>query len=510
MKKTTRWARCAMAWALLAAMIFGAAACSGGDNGGGGAQSGAAVTEAGATVADTSAAVAETKREETRDTLPELNFNGLVVGVDFPESHGGKADQIDWALEDTGDVVSAAVYNRQVSVEDRLNVKFKIEWSQKVTAYENAVRTDVTSGTGTWDILYGPQSVAAKLVTEGIYLDMADAKYIDYDQPWWDGKVLDEMTVHGRRYMLTGDVSLSMLSYISCYYFNKDQWEAVTGKKDNDLYQLVLDGKWTMDALGEYCAASYKDVNGDGKKDENDTFGTGTVTASTTDHMTFDSGIRFITFNKSGIPELTMNNERTVLYAEKLCKLFYDNPGVLVFPSTQDVLRITLPGKFMNNELTFMSGYYYSASLLREMKGDYGIIPYPKLDEKEPSYHALFHNSTQLISVPVTCKKGDEISACIEAIAAENYRTVTPAYYDVALKAKYTRDQISGQIIDLIHDGITTDFAYVYSSALGGAGLIMRTVAEKNDPNFASLYASNEASYKQKLTDLIAAFEKVG
>ena len=481
--------------------------------GGGGTAEAADTGDAGgannvqATAAETTAA--ETDRSETKDSLPALDFKGATVGVNFPESHGGKADQIDWATEDTGDVVASAVYQRQISVEERLNVKFDIDWSLTTKNYKTTVQTDITSGAGTWDLLYGPQSIAATLVTEGMYLDLAKAKYIDYAQPWWFAEVLDEMTVGGKRFMLTGDVSLSMLSYMSCYYFNKEQWESVTGKKDTDLYELVLAGNWTYDKLGEYCKMSYKDTNGNGAYDDTDTYGTGVVCSSTCDHMTFDSGLKFTSFDNKGVPSLAMNNERTILFTEKMCDLFYNNPGVRIFPATQDVLRITIPNKLMNNELTFMSGYYYSSTLLRDMKADYGIIPYPKLDDNVKQYYSLFHNSTQLISIPVTCKQTDTVTACIEAIAAENYRTVTPAYYEVALKSKYTRDEISGQIIDLIRDGMTTDFVYIYAAVLQNAGLVMRDLAAKNDKNFASFYKTNESAYQSKLADLIAAFQKV-
>ncbi len=447
-------------------------------------------------------------RDKTPDTLPaDLDFGGETIGVMFPQSHGGTADQIDWAAEDTGDLVVSAVYNRQSSVEERLNVKFDVISGDTVSGWADKVRSEVMAGGGAYDLVWGPQSVTTPLLLDGLYLDLSDAKYIDYSQPWWNTALMDEFTVGGRRPLLAGDISLSILSYTSCIYFNKEAFSSITGRTDNDLYQLVLDGRWTMDQLAEYCKLCYRDVNGDTTYDDADQYGMGAVTASTTDHMTYDAGIRCTTRGKDGVPVFTMNNEQTVKYADKLYNLLYNNPGVHVYKATQDTLRITLPNKLMNGEVAFMCGYFYSASLLRDMKTDYGIIPYPKLDETIDHYGALVHDSAMLVSVPVTCDCKDAVMAAIEAIAAENYRTVTPAYYEVALKTKYVRDDISGQIIDMIHDACTTDFAYVHNNNLNSIGHIMRQLAEAKSADFASTYAKLLPAAEESLAKLVRVFE---
>ena len=290
-------------------------------------------------------------------------------------------------------------------------------------------------------------------------------------------------------------------------YFNKPQFEKISGESSDDLYTTVLDGKWTMDVLAEYCKKSYHDLNGNSTPDDDDQYGMGAVTASTTDHMTFDSGIRFAEWDKSGKPSLTIVTEKSVTFAEKLYSLFYENEGVRVYPAVQDSLRIVIPNKLMGDQMTFMCGYFYSADLLRDMKADYGIIPYPKLDETIDGYKSLVHNSAMLISVPVTCDKTDAVYAAIEALGAEGYRTVTPAYYEVALKTKYIRDDISGQIVDMIHDACTTDFTYVFGGNLSSAGTIMRQLMTKKTDDLSSMWASIEAAAEAGLESLIETFE---
>ncbi len=439
------------------------------------------------------------------DSRPDnLDFGGITIKVLFPESHGGKADQIDWVDEDDGDLVNSALFARRTKVEERLKVKFEVDYSLGVNAWADPLKNSILADDKAWDVVWGNQSNTTALAVEGLYLDLSDANYLDFDKPWWNTGFMDEISIGKSRYFLAGDISLSMLSYMSCMYFHKDRFETISGETADDLYKTVLDGGWTMDKLAEYCRKSYSDLNGNSEADADDAYGMGAVTASTVDHMTFDSGVRFTKRDKNGIPSMDVVNERSVDFVKKLYSLFYENEGVRVYPPEQTSLRVDIPNKLINGEMTFMCGYFYSASLLRDMKADYGIIPYPKFDENIDGYRALVHDSAALVSVPVSCDKVDAVCAAIEAIAAENYRTVTPAYYETALKTKYIRDDMSGEIVDMIHESGTTDLAIAYTTSLNRVGFINRTLMQNKSSDLASEYAAMQANVEKSLAELIA------
>lgn len=88
----------------------------------------------------------------------------------------------------------------------------------------------------------------------------------------------------------------------------------------------------------------------------------------------------------------------------------------------------------------------------REMTDDFGILPVPKLDEAA-EYRSAICGSESTFGVPVNSSKTDYIGAIMEAMAYESFRTVTPAYYESALKIKYTRDEQSARVIDIIKSG---------------------------------------------------------
>ena len=84
-----------------------------------------------------------------------------------------------------------------------------------------------------------------------------------------------------------------------------------------------------------------------------------------------------------------------------------------------------------------------------------------------------------------------------------------PAYYEVALKRQYARDDVSAQMIDLIHDTSMTDFGYVYNYSIGSVGTIMRNVIGQNG-NYASSVASVEEKAKSELAKLIETYTSIG
>ena len=58
---------------------------------------------------------------------------------------------------------------------------------------------------------------------------------------------------------------------------------------------------------------------------------------------------------------------------------------------------------------------------------------------------------------PVAC------TIVLEALAAESYQSVTPLYYDTILKDRYTRDDDSKEMMDLVRSKVGVDFVNTWS-----------------------------------------------
>lgn len=86
---------------------------------------------------------------------------------------------------------------------------------------------------------------------------------------------------------------------------------------------------------------------------------------------------------------------------------------------------------------------------MRGVETDFGIIPYPKYDENQSEYHSRARYYFPSV-VPATCQDTDFVGYMLETLNYESYKTVIPAYYETALKTKYSRDAESSGKLDLI------------------------------------------------------------
>ncbi|MBE6612466.1 MAG: hypothetical protein E7632_08235 [Ruminococcaceae bacterium] len=426
--------------------------------------------------------------------MPALDFKGAAVRI----HHRGddKTTLLEIAGEENGEVVNDAVFARNRSVEERLNVKLEtIAGDADHERFMSNLKTVLMSGDDVYDIISALRWRALLQAMEGLYYNLADASYIDFDAPWWCKDYMAEIAVGSERFMLAGDISTTPLRNISAMYVNKRIFSDNFGDVDN-LYQTILDGNWTHDALRKYVSDVYQDLNNNGLTDDGDLLGISTTPVAQTDHICYSAGLRYTERDSKGMPQLVPDQSRNVKVIETIYNLLYETPGALVYRNSTAPESETFQN-FLNGTQLFYPNRIYNAELLREMKDPYGIIPMPKLDDSQKDYISLVHDGTTLYCVPIAAKSIDMQCAVMEAMCSENYRTVIPVLYNVALKVKYTQDDVSSQVIDIIHDSAITDFIYAnnynINAGVGSLGTLNRTLLGLNaepSKDFMSKYDS--------------------
>ena len=161
----------------------------------------------------------ESSAETTRETaLPEnLKFNGETINILCREDEANSSyiNEIG-SLEITGDVIDDAIYQRNRTVEQQLNVVINPInmdgfWSNR-TEFLNRVRNSVSSGDNEFDIVVGYAAYISPLATEGVLRNLSDAPHIDYDRSWWNSKIIENANVKGKNYFVAGDIGLSCLA----------------------------------------------------------------------------------------------------------------------------------------------------------------------------------------------------------------------------------------------------------------------------------------------------------
>ena len=448
----------------------------------------------------------ETDRSQIKDDLPtDLKFNGKAFTM-YVGTQAAYDGFVMGSEEKEGDIVNDAVWERNTNVQEQLDFVLKADpYAMAYNTIAAAVSTLILAGDSTYDVFWGHQYGMTSLVSQKMFVDGYTLKYVNFEQPWWMNNFMDELALgKDHRFLLVSDFNTQAMTYIRANFFNKTLYEKLYGDPD-ELYKMALDGKFTLDHMNKLIEGAYADLNGDGTTDNGDQLGMiSTKLQAAVDSYVYGTDVVFTTRDKDGFIQLNMINDEAVVLAEKLCAFFNQKAISTLADNKQNAIFAEGNTLFLGNGMLSAAG----STELRDMEDDFGILPHPKMDEDQKEYYSLVHDTAMLTGVSVASKNLDMVGAVLEALAAESYRRVIPAWYESALKLKYARDDISSQMADMIKDSMTTNFIFAYNSSLNGLGQIYRTLITKNTPeNYVSTVESKLPAAEQKLAELVKTFK---
>ena len=446
--------------------------------------------------------------EET-DILDGLNYDGTTFHILTSDTANSSNYLIQGDEELEGDQLNDSVLKRNASVEEQLGVTFKYtttnyDWKE-VTA---AMEVVVMSGEDTYDLVIDDQlGLSTSSVNHQLY-DVSDLKTIDFDEDcWWHEYMMNLSVDYKTINLIVGDYFMDVLNCSHALLVNRDLYRDLFDDPDT-LYQMVTDGEWTYDTMLPLIKNTYYDLNGDGKKNANDRFGIiiGNIWGSCFPYV-YGTDCDFVTRDSDGYPTLTLYSERLVKLYDYIREIYYSEGSNYNYDGegTDDI-----NSKFKSGEALFVDVTLRNFSVFRDDEIDIGIIPYPKLDESQESYVTVIHDTAEVGVLPMTVKDPEMSGAVITALCRKSHNTVMPEYYENSLKIKYSRDDASANMIDLIHDGITDEFCLVYGSDWAN-GIFTWTILEplqKNLGSISSAYETRESAAIQALEDLVEAFKK--
>lgn len=402
------------------------------------------------------------------------------------------------AEEETGDLVSDAIYRRNNKVAEDYNVRLQFtgvdgNWNNR-DVFDKVMRGSIIAGDNSFDIVAGYQACMVTPAMEGLFLNINDIPELVQSNKWWSEKCAESLTVNDCIYMITGDIALSMWNGLYCVYFNKT---LADNYKIGNVYDIVTSGKWTVDKLYELSSLVSDDINGDGKYDENDRFGLVTHSNAARNYIvSFDTPV--LTENSDGVMEYTFYNERSQTAADKIKELF----------NKQSTFKnAKAPDVFLNGQALFYNNILEFATKNRDSEVNFGIIPVPKLDENQKEYYTSTSNGVSMMCFPMTLEDTSMAGTLVEALCKESNSIVVPEYYEKTLKTKGARDDDSQAMIDLIRDSLKFDFGWVHSTELGYVGTVYEKVAVGD--NFTSYLASIENQIKSGLERVNEAYAKL-
>ncbi len=424
--------------------------------------------------------------------IEEEDMDGYNFRIYVRPSTSMVADQ--YVEEETGDIINDAVYRRNETVKALFNIDITAIVSSQTQA-NDAINT-ILAGDDQFDILLPHSRAAFQYAIQHTLVNFNEVDTIDLSKEWWSQDIIDSANINGNLYVLDGDISTHRLEYGFAMYFNKRIFDELGLDYP---YQMALDGTWTFDEFSKLVKMGSKDLNGDGLiKVEDDQYGYDTRAAYGPIQVLYSGGQRIYSKNAKGMPTLSINSAKTVEIYSKFFDLaksedvFLANPPHLEAP--EDL--------FQAGRAMFADGDLGGAKSKRSMNDDFGIVPWPKFT-KDDEYNTVVNGHASLLCMPITVSDYNRTGKIIEALCAVGSRDVIPAFYDVSLKTKFSRDYESEDMIDIIKDSLIYDLGYISGGTFQSAGTYL---AGLSTPDFASYYAANESKALSDLNNFIVSY----
>ena len=220
----------------------------------------------------------------------------------------------------------------------------------------------------------------------------------------------------------------------------------------------------------------------------------------------YATGMKIATKNEQNEWSYNFWNDRFVERYDKTYKIINETTAVNYNGDGTAALNA-----FTTDRMLFYCNGLRQLTSLREMESDFGIVPYPLYDDKQEDYIS-YNFGTFFLAIPKSVKDPQLSAVVLEALNAESYKSVGPAYFEVNMKDKYSRDKTTMEMLDMIIDRIYFDFTFVNESATGHIAMFFFGQISGKNPNITSASEGQRASYDNQLKTMLekAKAEKVG
>ncbi len=410
------------------------------------------------------------------------------------------------------DVVNEAIFKRNSDVENTLNIVIdNAVVSGSVFSGgvgTTTLRQDYAAGESQYDLCGISTWHATACATSGYLLDLNEVPYIDLSRSWWDQRANIDLGIQGKMFFSNGDIGITDNLATHCVLFSK----AIAEEKNiTDIYDLVLENKWTWDKFEEYVHLVSEDLNGDDVMTEMDRFGLLCWNDA------FQASFGGARSKLGGISEetgdfiLTMYSDRNSALATRICNLCFDSRYAINTTATLYSSKVSavggMMGMFTNGQGLFATTIFRNVPQLRDMEMDFGIIPYPMYDNVQGEYGGYVSATySNMYSVELHNEDLERTGAITEYIAYTSKNYVTPAYYEQTLKGRDARDEESIKCLEIIFANRSFDPGVFYEvgSLTGTLTNMMKSLTN----NFDRIYNSARRMSENKINEINNKFKE--
>ena len=445
--------------------------------------------------------------------LPELNYNGEVIKIASRDKIGFSDEFFTTGLEGA---VSTAVFRRNTKVEETLGVKLDITLIKDANANTHStvmetIQKEVMAGSpDSFDIVTAPSLTASMLDGHNLLTNLKDLEYVDLSKLYWAQGYNDYYSAGDYQYAATGAATLTIYRFLYITVINTEMME---NNKIGSIYDVVKEGKWTLEYQTNIAKNLYFDVNGDNNRDVDDQYGFLSGARTSVDAYWTSTNSGTIQKNSDNYFEYAASQERISNMVDKVLNLYYDCGGSYIVPYANDGTDNTETVKVFAKNKTAMATMMVNTleTQLKDHELEYEIAPMPKYDENQMYYYSHVQDQVTVLAIPMT-KTGDKLEmlgAVMEAMAYEGYRELYTAYFENILPYRYLQSPESTEMLNLVYEGIDFTFNGMHDVTQGGWSTLLRNMARDEINLVSSMLASNAKNCEKNVEEFNESYREI-
>lgn len=389
--------------------------------------------------------VVETEGETAlSDDLPERDFGGAdfrILSYETVNCNG-----IHVVEESTGEGVNDATFKINNAISERFNIVMSEILDSDLSL--SGIQKTILAGDDAIELDLPNTNSAFSFLQKSCVLNYDMLPYVNLDKPYWVSSMNKDVSIGGQYYYAFGGLDLSHLDYTHMMTFSKDM---VTDYGLENFYDLVKEGKWTLDKMEE--AMSIVSYDPDVKKDEpTDIYGFVSTAKQILPNFWEAAGAKSIDKDADDTLYYAIpGNENFATIVDHIFTLLWDTG---YWKQTKDDSNVDpdMTSLMEEGRMLFGDTTFHYVKTLRDIDADFGLIPYPKWDDTQQEYMSRAEGGIRCPMVPITVSDPEYVSIIMEALSFAGYTELLPAYFDEGLKGKVSRDEESAAMLDIIYD----------------------------------------------------------
>lgn len=345
--------------------------------------------------------------------------------------------------DDQKNAVSAAAERKYSQIEKNFDVEIDVQLISDM----NYITDSIHACDQSFEVIDVVIFDASLLITSGYVKNWNSLYGSNSLEIFGNKKINSALLLNGCLYSPVTDLSMSSLANTFVWVYDKD---LLGETNEQNLLQTFKSGEWTVDYAYSLVKDFYRDLNGNGTRDDEDAFGFVSKYGSEYDIIGYLTGFgcTFLYNNDYG-PDISKlcsaRNSLVCLYGSPMAEYHPDFKSGIYYPIVTDKYDVLSKGASMM--FTTVLGRLPS---IRE-GGNFGLLPYPKQTTEQKDYVSGINFYYSVLLLPITADTSDYFIHDVTAALCSN-ETVVQTYFASILDGIGQKTDENIRMLELIRE----------------------------------------------------------